>query len=125
MFPNDEEENDRLDLYHHIETLSLSGELHLAPIGDEPQRILGIKHTSSTKVGLATEELQISELALESGPLIWVCTAPDFQCAKMLTRSSGDKVTLRIQLCCVIYLQKLSTRLLKFSETTSARSSRR
>jgi trans-aconitate methyltransferase len=42
MFPNDEEENDRLDLYHHIETLSLSGELHLAPIGNEPQRILDL-----------------------------------------------------------------------------------
>lgn len=36
------EENDRLDLYHHIQTLSLSGELHLAPIGDNPQRILDV-----------------------------------------------------------------------------------
>lgn len=42
MFPNDDEENDRLDLYHHIQTLSLGGELHLAPIGDNPQRILGM-----------------------------------------------------------------------------------
>lgn len=42
MFPNDDEENDRLDLYHHIQTLSLGGELHLAPIGDSPQRILDI-----------------------------------------------------------------------------------
>ncbi|KAL1610488.1 hypothetical protein SLS60_002156 [Paraconiothyrium brasiliense] len=36
------EENDRLDLYHHIQTLSLDGELHLAPIGDNPQRILDV-----------------------------------------------------------------------------------
>jgi hypothetical protein len=36
------EENDRLDLYHHIQTLSLGGELHLAPIGDNPQRILDV-----------------------------------------------------------------------------------
>jgi hypothetical protein len=42
MFPNDDEENDRLDLYHHVETLSLGGALHLAPIGDNPQRILGM-----------------------------------------------------------------------------------
>ncbi|KAF2741837.1 S-adenosyl-L-methionine-dependent methyltransferase [Sporormia fimetaria CBS 119925] len=42
MFPNDEEENDRLDLWHHIQTLSLSGKHHLAPIGDQPQRILDI-----------------------------------------------------------------------------------
>lgn len=37
-----EEENDRLDLYHHIQTLRLDGELHLAPIGENPQRILDI-----------------------------------------------------------------------------------
>ena len=42
MFPNDDEESDRLDLYHHVQTLSLGGELHLAPIGDNPQRILGM-----------------------------------------------------------------------------------
>ncbi|KAF2275345.1 S-adenosyl-L-methionine-dependent methyltransferase [Westerdykella ornata] len=42
MFPNDDEESDRLDLYHHIETLSLGGELHLAPIGDHPGRILDL-----------------------------------------------------------------------------------
>ncbi|KAF2463807.1 S-adenosyl-L-methionine-dependent methyltransferase [Lindgomyces ingoldianus] len=42
FFPNDDEENDRLDLYHHIQSLRLGGELHLAPIGDHPQRILDI-----------------------------------------------------------------------------------
>jgi SAM-dependent methyltransferase len=42
LFPNDDEENDRLDLYHHIQTLSLGGKLHLAPIGENPQRILDI-----------------------------------------------------------------------------------
>lgn len=42
MFPNDDEENDRLDLYHHVQTLSLGGELHLAPIGENPQRVLGM-----------------------------------------------------------------------------------
>ncbi|KAL5409983.1 hypothetical protein PMIN03_005677 [Paraphaeosphaeria minitans] len=42
FWPNDDEENDRLDLYHHIQTLSLGGELHLAPIGDNPQRILDV-----------------------------------------------------------------------------------
>lgn len=41
MYPNDDDENDRLDLYHHIETLSMGGRLHLAPIGEHPQRILG------------------------------------------------------------------------------------
>ena len=38
----EKEENDRLDLYHHIQTLRLDGELHLAPIGPEPQRVLDL-----------------------------------------------------------------------------------
>ena len=42
FFPNDDEENDRLDLFHHLETLRLGGELHLAPIGPNPQRILDL-----------------------------------------------------------------------------------
>ncbi|ORY02669.1 S-adenosyl-L-methionine-dependent methyltransferase [Clohesyomyces aquaticus] len=42
ILPNDDEENDRLDLYHHIQTLRLDGELHLAPIGDSPNRILDL-----------------------------------------------------------------------------------
>lgn len=35
-------ELDRLDLYHHICTLLIDGELYLAPIGEAPQRILDI-----------------------------------------------------------------------------------
>ncbi|KAF2713866.1 S-adenosyl-L-methionine-dependent methyltransferase [Pleomassaria siparia CBS 279.74] len=41
-FPNDDEENDRLDLCHHVVTLRLDGKLHLAPIGQEPGRVLDI-----------------------------------------------------------------------------------
>ncbi|KAK5046726.1 hypothetical protein LTR84_007487 [Exophiala bonariae] len=42
FLPNDESELDRLDLYHHICTLVIDGELYLAPIGKAPQRILDI-----------------------------------------------------------------------------------
>ncbi|KAH0537526.1 hypothetical protein FGG08_005701, partial [Glutinoglossum americanum] len=35
-------ESERLDIFHHAMTLSLKGKLHLAPIGDNPQRILDI-----------------------------------------------------------------------------------
>jgi len=42
FLPNDESEADRLDLFHHIMSLRLDGELHWAPIGDSPQRILDI-----------------------------------------------------------------------------------
>ncbi|KAH7471773.1 hypothetical protein FOMA001_g13796 [Fusarium oxysporum f. sp. matthiolae] len=40
--PNDDEEQDRMDLAHHIYGLLLGGELHLAPIGDNPQRVLDL-----------------------------------------------------------------------------------
>ncbi|EOD47594.1 putative tam domain methyltransferase protein [Neofusicoccum parvum] len=38
--PNDEREQDRLDLFHHITKLNLDGELFLAPLGPSPQRAL-------------------------------------------------------------------------------------
>ncbi|KAL1983201.1 hypothetical protein VTN96DRAFT_375 [Rasamsonia emersonii] len=42
FLPNDDIENDRLDLFHHILTMRCGGELHLAPIGSNPQRILDL-----------------------------------------------------------------------------------
>jgi hypothetical protein len=39
--PNDDVENDRLDMHHHLATLMLDGKLHVAPIAN-PQRILDI-----------------------------------------------------------------------------------
>jgi len=41
VFPNDEGENHRLDIMHHLITLRLNGRLHRAPIKD-PHRILDI-----------------------------------------------------------------------------------
>jgi len=41
-FPNDEKENERLDLTHHMFTMVLGDKLHLAPIGSNPQNILDI-----------------------------------------------------------------------------------
>lgn len=41
MLPNDEQEQDRLDLSHHIYRLLLDGELNLAPIKD-PKRVLDL-----------------------------------------------------------------------------------
>lgn len=35
--PNDESQNEQLDIGHHMLTLLLGGELFLAPIGDHPQ----------------------------------------------------------------------------------------
>jgi len=40
FLPNDEAEQDRLDLFHHIFRLALGGKLFCAPINDHPQRVL-------------------------------------------------------------------------------------
>ncbi|KAL2004683.1 hypothetical protein VTN00DRAFT_3211 [Thermoascus crustaceus] len=42
VLPNDDEEQDRMDLLNHIYRLTLGGNLHLAPIGPNPQRVLDI-----------------------------------------------------------------------------------
>ena len=39
--PNDEREQERLDLLHHVQSMVLGGELHKSPLR-EPQRILDI-----------------------------------------------------------------------------------
>jgi ubiquinone/menaquinone biosynthesis C-methylase UbiE len=42
VLPNDEQEQDRLDLLHHIFTLILGGKLYDAPIHPPPQRVLDV-----------------------------------------------------------------------------------
>jgi SAM-dependent methyltransferase len=42
LLPNDEEEQDRLDLQHHIFRLSLDGALYIAPIPKDVQHVLDI-----------------------------------------------------------------------------------
>jgi ubiquinone/menaquinone biosynthesis C-methylase UbiE len=41
-FPNDEREQDRLDMLHNMFRLVLDGKLFLAPIKDGPLRVLDI-----------------------------------------------------------------------------------
>ncbi|KAF5026816.1 hypothetical protein F66182_1100 [Fusarium sp. NRRL 66182] len=42
LVPNDDEEQDRMDLVHHIYSLILDGKLHLAPIDNNVQRVLDL-----------------------------------------------------------------------------------
>ncbi|KAF5009123.1 hypothetical protein FDECE_4675 [Fusarium decemcellulare] len=42
LVPNDAEEQDRMDLGHHIYRLLVGGKLHLAPIAPNPQRVLDL-----------------------------------------------------------------------------------
>ncbi|TPX18336.1 uncharacterized protein E0L32_011747 [Thyridium curvatum] len=40
--PNDEAQNEALDIIHHVLTLSLDNKLHIAPLGDNIQKVLDI-----------------------------------------------------------------------------------
>jgi len=40
--PNDEKQNNQLDIAHHLYLLTLGGKLFLAPIGDNPQNVLDV-----------------------------------------------------------------------------------
>jgi len=42
LLPNDEQEQDRMDLLHHVFLLVLGGRLHRAPIPKHPQRVLDL-----------------------------------------------------------------------------------
>ncbi|EFR01251.1 hypothetical protein MGYG_04255 [Nannizzia gypsea CBS 118893] len=42
LFPNDEQENERLDIHHGLIDTLLHGRLHLAPISKHPQRVLDL-----------------------------------------------------------------------------------
>ena len=41
--PNDEHENDRLDMHHHLATIMLRGRLHVVPLEENmPVRVLDV-----------------------------------------------------------------------------------
>ncbi|OJJ42761.1 hypothetical protein ASPZODRAFT_136905 [Penicilliopsis zonata CBS 506.65] len=42
VFPNDDDEQDRMDFLHHIYNMILGGELYVAPVGDTARRVLDI-----------------------------------------------------------------------------------
>ncbi|QPC70860.1 hypothetical protein HYE68_001612 [Fusarium pseudograminearum] len=42
LVPNDDEEQNRMDLVHHIYSLVMQGKLHTAPINENPQRVLDL-----------------------------------------------------------------------------------
>lgn len=52
-FPNDEEEQDRLDLMHHLWNLALGGELFLAPIEHSKiERVCVVLHRVIDRLGV-------------------------------------------------------------------------
>lgn len=70
-FPNDEEEQERLDMQHAMHTLLMENKLFWAPIDPKPQRILDLG-TGTGKPTLSNYHYVPPQLIFrqESGPLM-------------------------------------------------------
>ncbi|KAI5808636.1 S-adenosyl-L-methionine-dependent methyltransferase [Peziza echinospora] len=69
FMPNDENEQDRLDLYHHIFLTLLDGRLHAAPL-EAPQRILDIgTGTGIWAMDMADENPQAEIIGTDVSPI--------------------------------------------------------
>lgn len=67
--PNDEKEQDRLDLYHHIFLTMIKGKLYLAPL-DNPQRVLDVgTGTGIWAIDFADEHPQAEVIATDISPI--------------------------------------------------------
>ncbi|KMU74285.1 UMTA protein [Coccidioides immitis RMSCC 3703] len=65
--PNDEQASDNLDLFHHVFNLTFGGRTFLAPIGDNPQRVLDLAEIS---VVAQSDDSSLKGTAIERwGPL--------------------------------------------------------
>lgn len=69
FMPNDEKEQDRLDLYHHIFLTMVKGKLHLAPL-DNPQHVLDVgTGTGIWAIDMADENPQAEVTATDISPI--------------------------------------------------------
>lgn len=70
LFPNDEDEQDRLDMVHHIFRLMLGGSLYKAPISNFPQRVLDIgTGTGIYAIEIADEFPSADILGIDLSPI--------------------------------------------------------
>ncbi|KAJ0141199.1 hypothetical protein HZ326_15931 [Fusarium oxysporum f. sp. albedinis] len=70
LVPNDDEEQDRMDLGHHIYRLVLGGDLFLAPIGDKVKRVLDLgTGTGIWAMDFADEYPQAEVLGTDLSPI--------------------------------------------------------
>ncbi|KEZ38927.1 hypothetical protein SAPIO_CDS10265 [Scedosporium apiospermum] len=78
--PNDDAALDNLDLYHHLFTSTLGGELFLAPIGPDPQRVLDLgTGTGIWAMDFADQFPSAAVIATDLSPIQPVMVPPNLQ----------------------------------------------
>lgn len=78
LMPNDQDEQDRMDLLHHVYRLLLGGKLHLAPIGETPQRVLDLgTGTGIWAMDFADEYPSAEVLGIDLSPIQPKWTPPN------------------------------------------------
>ncbi|KAL1968552.1 hypothetical protein VTN77DRAFT_1762 [Rasamsonia byssochlamydoides] len=110
LMPNDEDEADRLDMLHEMMLTLMNRQLFLAPIGDEPRRVLdlgtgtgiwaidfGDQYTSTEVIGVDLSPIQPSmvppnvKFLVDDIESLWVYDQPfDFIHARYLATSIKD-----------------------------------
>jgi SAM-dependent methyltransferase len=78
MMPNDEKEQERLDLAHHIFKLVLRGRLYRSPLPSQPRQVLDFgTGTGSWAIDFADEHPKSQVLGIDLSPIQPDCAAPN------------------------------------------------
>ncbi|EFE39822.1 hypothetical protein TRV_05460 [Trichophyton verrucosum HKI 0517] len=92
MFPNDEQENERLDIHHALIDTLLHGRLHIAPISKDPQRVLDL--CTGTGIVRASTYMSYNQLFAFTNPSSqWAISFGNITPLPPLSNGSGYGLT--------------------------------